>query len=132
MIYMNQENDAESAHPEEIEEASISIYDIYKLAARKIFFYYVEGDEESEQILALEIENVRNDPAIHYGSILDAIKELFPEGKYPPHIQKLYDEMIGEKEGRGPIFDDESILKLGADMAAALGGIKETNKEDKS
>lgn len=116
---------------EEHLRGTISVDDVYRRAARKSIIFFIEGDRESEENLAMELRHVREDPEIFYGPILEVIEELFPDGKYPDHIKTLYEKMKAQASQRGAVLDD-SMLTLGMNLVEALSNRKQPDTEDES
>ena len=116
---------------EERLKSSITLDDIYKLAARKSIIFFIAGDEESEQNLAMELGHVREEPELYYGPILAVLKELFPDEKYPPHLKTLHDKMRQKEAERESVMTEDMFL-LGMRLVDALSNSDTNDKKDEA
>lgn len=110
---------------------SITVDEVYRRAARKSIIFFIAGDEESEQNLAMELGHVREEPELYYGPILAVLKELFPDEKYPPHLQTLHDEMR-QKEAERESVMTEDMFVLGMNLVEALSNLGTNDKKDEA
>lgn len=87
-------SEKESIAREKSDEYPKTLADVFALAARKSILFYVPGDPDCEEVLAIELASITNDPVASHGPVLDAIEELFPDGDFPREIADLRVQLI--------------------------------------